>query len=179
MKRLATLLSLVGVSLCVMVFPCAVMAQDQAGGGRGQRGPGFGDPAQFQERLMEQYREALGFTDQSEWDAVKPLVQKVLDAQREAMPRGGMRMLMRRGPGGDQGGAGGPMRRMFQPSPAEEALQKAIDSNASKEELKAAMEKVREERRQKEAQLKAAREELKKVLSVKQEAVALQLGLID
>jgi len=93
---------------------------------------------------------------------------------------GGMRMMARRPQGGDNppGGQGG---RRFggEPSAEEEALQKAIDSNASTAELKAAIAKVRDSRKQKEAALQQSQQELREVLNVKQEAVALSMGLIN
>jgi hypothetical protein len=84
------------------------------------------------------------------------------------------------GQGGDQanarrnrGGMGAP-----EPNPDMEALQKAVESKAAPEELKKLMAKVRDERREKEAELEKAQDELKKVLSVRQEASAMLLGLI-
>ena len=79
--------------------------------------------------------------------------------------------------GNNQGG-----RRGFpggEPSPEAEELQKAIDSNASKDELKAKLTKFREVRKEKEAKLAKAQEDLKKVLSVKQEAAAVLNGLLQ
>ena len=58
-------------------------------------------------------------------------------------------------------------------------LQKAIDANASKDELKAKLAKFREARKQKEAKLQQAQEELRKVLSIKQEAAAVLNGLLQ
>ena len=66
-----------------------------------------------------------------------------------------------------------------EPSPEAEELQKAIESNASKDELKAKLTKFREARKDKEAKLAKAQEDLKKVLSVKQEAAAVLNGLLQ
>jgi hypothetical protein len=130
-------------------------------------------------------KEQLEVTDDSEWKAIQPLVQKVVDA-RTGMggPGGGMgRMFMRGGGnqgGGDQGGGGG--RRggggMFggTPMPEYEALQKAIDAKASKAEIKTALAKYQEARKAKQAQLEKAQEELRKVLTARQEAIATLNG---
>ena len=59
-----------------------------------------------------------------------------------------------------------------------QALEKAIDSKASKEELKTAMAKYRAAQSAKQAKLEAAQEELKKVLSTQQEALLLSMGMI-
>lgn len=157
--------------------------QRQGGGGGGR---GNFDPAQFQQRMMERYKEALEFTSDQEWDAVKPLVQKVLDARRE-VGFGGMRGMFggpRRGggdnpPPGDQatntrrGGFGG------EPSAAMQALQKALDSKASAEELKTLIAKVRDERKAKEEALTQAQDNLRKVLSTRREAEAVVAGLLN
>jgi hypothetical protein len=63
--------------------------------------------------------------------------------------------------------------------PEAEALQKAIESKASKEELKAAMAKYREAREANQAKLRQAQEDLRKVLTLEQEAIALQMGLVN
>jgi hypothetical protein len=152
-------------------------------GGRGPGGPGGpgGFGADFQQRMMENLREQMAVKDDAEWKIIEERVQKVMDARREVGFGGGpgMARLFRR-PGGDNNDQGGGRRRGFGPEPseAEQALEKAIDNKASKEELKAAMAKVRAEKKDKEAKLTAAQDELKKVLSTQQEAVALSVGLI-
>ena len=153
------------------------------GGGGGFGGGGNFDPAQFQQRMMDRVREELNFTNDTDWNAVQPLVQKVMDARRDVGVGGGMgRMFGRRGGNnGDQGGPGGGGRGGFfgQPSPEQEALQKAIDDNAPSAQIKEALAKYRASRKDKEAKLEAAQADLKKVLSVKQEAQASLLGLVQ
>ena len=82
-------------------------------------------------------------------------------------------------PAGANNQGGGRGFRGGEPAPEAEELQKAIDANASKDELKAKLAKFREARKEKEARLAGAQEELKKVLSVKQEAVAVLMGLLQ
>jgi hypothetical protein len=151
------------------------------GGGRGGRG-NF-DPARMQQFIMERYKEVLEVTSDDEWKALQPLVQKVSDLRRESFSGMGRGMFGRgpRGgdnpPGGDQGqqrrgGFGGT------PNPAADALQKAIDSKASKAELKAALEKYQASRKEKQVQLEKAQDELRKVLTTRQEALATLNGLL-
>ena len=71
-----------------------------------------------------------------------------------------------------------PISHPCDPSAEELALDKAIDTKASKDEIKSAMTKYRASKKEKEAKLTAAQEELKKILSVQQEAVALAIGLV-
>ena len=66
----------------------------------------------------------------------------------------------------------------FTPSPEAEALQKAIDAKASNAELKAAMAKYNAARKEKQEALDKAQAELRKVLSVRQEAIAVSSGLL-
>jgi hypothetical protein len=161
----------------------AGLAQQGGGpGGQGQRGQrGNFDPAQMQQRMMERYREQLEIKNDDEWKAIEPLIAKVTEARRNvgfgAMGRG----MMGRpgGPGGDQAQGGG--RRAFggEPMPEMEALQRAVESNASAAEIKAALAKYRDARKAREANLAAAQENLRKVLTAKQEAQAVLMGLLN
>ena len=160
----------------------AMAQQDNGGGGRPGRGP-F-DPAQFQQRMMERYKEVLEVNSDDDWKALQPMVQKVMDARMQSFAGMGRGMFgPRRGGGGggdNPGDQGGGMRRgpFGQPMPEQEALQKAIDAKASKAEVKAALAKFVEARKAKEDQLKAAQEELRKVLTARQEAIATLNGLL-
>ncbi|MBI3878231.1 MAG: hypothetical protein HY300_20100, partial [Verrucomicrobia bacterium] len=80
------------------------------------------------------------------------------------------------GPGG--GGPGGPGGFNRQPDPEADALRNAIESGASAEEIKAKLARLRESRREKEAQLEKAQNDLRQLLSAKQEAVAVMMGLL-
>lgn len=146
------------------------------GGGRGGRG-NF-DPAQMQQRMNERIKERFGSTDE-EWKAIEPLVTKVNEA-RMASAAGGMRsMFGGRNRGGNNGDQGNRPRFGPEPSAEETALSDAIENNASKDDLKAKMADFRKAKAAKEAELKTAQENLKKVLTTKQEAVALEMGLVQ
>lgn len=117
---------------------------------------------------------------------MEPLVQKVMDVQRQATGdrMRGMFMGRRGGPGGGPGGdnnADQQNRRfgmMGQPMPEAEALQRAIDGKASASELKAALAKYQQARKAKQTELEKAQDELRKVLSLRQEAIATASGLL-
>jgi hypothetical protein len=64
------------------------------------------------------------------------------------------------------------------PGPESDALQKAIDAKAPNAELKAAITKFQAARKEKQASLEKAQTELRKVLSVRQEAIASLNGLL-
>ena len=135
----------------------------------------------MQQRMMENIRGDLGFTNDTDWNAVQPLFQKVMDARRDVGFGGGMgRMFRNRNRNnGDQ--AGGNNRPNFGPQPSQEAeaLQKAIDDNAPKAQLKAALAKYQTSQKAKQAKLVTAQETLRKVLTPKQEAQATLLGLLE
>jgi hypothetical protein len=171
----------IGAALCLSASNG--LAQNGGGGGGGRRG-NF-DPAQMRQRMLERYKETLEVNNDDEWNAMQPMIEKVMDARRDAFAGGmgrGMFGGRRGGPGGDQGGGGGgnAMRRGpgGEPSPEAEALHKAIDAKATTGEIKAALAKYVQSRKVKEEQLKAAQENLRKVLTARQEAIATLNGLL-
>jgi len=190
--KLNRILSLCAVAATLALSTTSLLAQDNnngdQGGQRRQRGgpggPGGGnwDPAQMQQRLLEGVRDRLGFTNDTEWSAVQPLVQKVLDARREVGVGGGMRALFGgRNRGGDQGGGNNRQRGggMFgQPSPEEESLNKALEDNAPASQIKDLLTKYKASKAAKQAKLEAAQDALKAVLTTKQEAQAYVLELV-
>jgi len=147
--------------------------------GRGQRGGrGNFDPAQFQQRMMDNVKERLAFTNDTEWAAVQPLVQKVFDARRDVGFAG--MGLLRAGRGGPGGGGDNQRRNAFNQQPPEaEALQKALDDKAPAAQVKAALEKYRIVHKDKQAKLEQAQADLQKVLTSRQEAQAVLLGLLN
>jgi hypothetical protein len=193
MMKMKQWLVMAGVAAVISLGTSQVVAQPSDGGqkapgasrdgGRPGRGGGF-DPAQMQQRMMERYKEILEVTDDAEWKAMQPLVQKVMDLRREAMFGGMGRSMFGRGPrGGDnaQPGDQGQQRRGGfggTPNPEADALQKAIDSKASKAELKAALDKYLASRKAKQAALEQAQADLRKVLTTRQEALAAMNGLL-
>jgi hypothetical protein len=155
-------------------------------GGPGGLGPMNFDPAQMQQMMLERYRDTLEVTSDDEWAAIKPLVQKVMEARMASFAGMGRGMMMggpgRGGPGGGPNGPGGPggaRPGMFgQTMPEADALQKAIDAKASKAEIKAALEKYVVARQAKQNELQKAQDNLRKVLTARQEATATLNGLL-
>jgi hypothetical protein len=133
--------------------------------------------------MMDNIRDQLGFTNDTDWSAVQPLIQKVMDARRDVGSGMGMRMMFRNrggnGGNGDNANGGGRRGGSFgQPSPEAEALQQAIDNNAPDAQIKQALDKYRASVKDKQAQLEQVQENLRKVLSIKQEAQATLVGLL-
>ena len=184
MKTLNRLVTVAGVVLATFFGAAHLAAQNQQ-----QPRPGRGnlDPAQFRQNMLDDARGRLEVKSDDEWKVIQPLIEKVVDARREVGFGGGFVRGPRRGGGNNNNDAqssgnnqgGGRGFRGGGPGPEAEDLQKAIDANASKDELKAKLAKFREARKEKEAKLASAQEELKKVLSVKQEAAAVLIGLLQ
>lgn len=169
LKSITFIIALVAISLTS--YDAA--AQGRGGqGGRGQGGPGGGrgnfDPSEFRARMMERYQEQFGFSD-AEFKAVQPLIEAIQDKQRDARMGG-------RGFGGFGGGRGGRGGGQGSGNAEFDALQSAIESGNNIEAKLAAFRKSRDA---KEADLKKAQDTLKSVLTVKQEAVAVVMGLIE
>jgi hypothetical protein len=191
MKTLTRILTLAGVALALIGATARVEAQQPDRPNRGDRqgGPGGFDPEQMRQRMMERYREQLEVKGDAEWKIVEERIGKVSEARREAGTgmMGGRGMFG--GPGGRGGGGGNEQadaqrqnrRNPFASTPLPEAeeLQKAIDGKASADELKTRLAKLREARKAKQANLVKAQDELRAILSVRQEAVAVMMGLLD
>lgn len=181
MKKLNQIFAIVAVATAL----CGVNNAMAQGQGRGNF-----DPEQMRQRMMDRYREVLEVKGDDEWKLISERVKKVMDARAEIGFAGmGFGGGFGGRPGGDRGGdrntnsnngSGGETRRRFGPEPSaeEQALQKAIEAKAPADEIKTKLAKVREVRKAKEAKLEQAQEELKKVLSIKQEAAAVMNGLL-
>jgi hypothetical protein len=158
------------------------------GGGRRNRGGNGGnfDPAQMMQRQLDNVRQQLDITNDTEWSAIQPLVQKVLEAQQAARQGGGRggfgggRRGGNNGPNGNNnngnanvGGRGG-----AQPNLEAQALQQAVDNDAPAAQLKDLLAKYNAAQKAKQAKLAAAQADLRKVLTVKQESQATLMGLL-
>lgn len=199
MKRLslASLLAICGLILSTTTG--SLLAQNDApaaqagapgapGGPGGRGGRGNWDPEQMRQRIMERVREQLAVKDDAEWSVIESRIKKINDS-RSGMGRGFG------GPGGGPGGPGGQGGQagqagqagqggrqgrggFGQPNPDAEVLQTALDSSASADDIKVKLTACRAAAKVKEGQLEKAQDELRQLLSVKQEARAVLLGLL-
>jgi hypothetical protein len=205
MKSLSRLIALGGVAASLALTTGSLQAQNQnqnqnqnpqQGQGNRQRGggaPGGGnfDPAQFREQMMQRMRDRFEVKDDEEWKLISERINKVTDAQRGIRTTGGFG-----GPGGRTGGggppgggggdnnggrtrgAGGPPGFTREADPELDALNKAIEAKAPAEEIKVKLARYRDSHKEKEAKLEKAQQDLKEVLSARQEAVAVTMGLL-
>ncbi len=181
-----------GALLALGVYLQPLTAQDAAPGNAGPGGPGGPggggrqrgnfDPEQMRQMMMTRYREQLGIKDDAEWGIIEGRINKINEARRGTMRGlGGFGGGRGGGPGGQGGPGGGPGGRGGwggQPSPEGEALQRALDGGASADDVKAKLAAYRAAQKQKEAALEKAQDDLRQVLSVKQEATAVLMGLL-
>ena len=141
--------------------------------GRGDRG-GF-NMEDFRKRMESMLKESLKASD-DEWTVLQPLIEKVQTKQRDEMASrfAGMvgNLFGGRGPGGPGGDRGG--------TPESQALRTALENTSvSPEDLKTKLVALRESRKKAAAEMEAAREDLRKVVSVRQEAVLVSMGVLE
>lgn len=153
-------------------------------GQRGERGADRGDRmAQFRERMAQRMKTTLGVNDE-EWAVLAPQIEKISQLQRQTRA-GGMGMMggRRGGPGGPGGQAQGGDQADRAQTPiakASQELRTALnDEKASADTLKAKLEAYRNARKQTEKELASAQEELRSLLTPKQEAHLVMMGLLD
>ena len=177
--KLNKILIMCAVATTLCLSAGTLLAQNGGGGGGGGGGFGGGggggrgnfDPAQFQQMQMQRYQTQLGITNDTDWAAIQPLIQKVIDARTALGGRGGFGGGRRGGGGG--GGQGGQTVNVEQ-----QALQNAIDNDAPAAQIKDALDKYEASQKTKQATLAAAQEALRAVLTPKQEAQATLMGLL-
>lgn len=183
--KLNRILTMCAVAATLCLGASTLLAQNGGGGGGGAGFGGGGgrgnfDPAAMQQRMMENIQTRLGLTNDTDWAAVQPLVQKVLDAERTLGTPNIGRMMFGGGRRGGQGGQGGGGRGAFgqTPSVEQQALQDAIDNDAPAGQIKGALDRYEASQKTKQAALTAAQEALRGVLTAKQEAQATLMGLL-
>ncbi len=177
--KLKHLLGLAAAIATVTLTSPNALAQGRPGGPGGNW-----DPEQMRERMTQMMKERLNISDE-EWKIIQPRLEKVQEAQASSRGGrfGGMGAFGGRNRGGDQQ-ADRPQRggqRADRPgSDAMQALRDALeDEKTPASELKAKMQAVREARKKADADLKSAREELRQVLTTRQEAACVMMGLLD
>lgn len=197
MRRKVIVVGMVGC-LVALIAAGVSIAQPPQGGRGGQRGA-F-DPQQMRQMMEQRMKEQLGCTDQ-EWQVLGPRLTKVMNLSRQTQTGPGMgRMFMggRRGQGGPQGGppqggaqdgaranrrgARGPFGQQEETavSKASDALQTTLENaSASPEEIKGKLTELRAAKEKARAELATAQKELREVLSLRQEAQLVLMGMLN
>lgn len=162
--------------LSLSIIPAAGWAQAPAAPAPGApTGRGSFNLEDYRKKMEEGIKAALKATDE-EWTVLKPLIDNVSTKQRESRVGGGGFGRGGGNPGGTPSGTETP-----RPGQAEAtALKDALASDAtSVEDIKAKLTAVRNARKTAQASLAQARDELRKVLTVRQEAALVNMGLLE
>lgn len=134
----------------------------------------------MRQRMSAALKEQFKVENDEEWALISERITKVQELRRSTMGGGGfMGRPIGGPPAGDNAGSRfrGPMSAGAT-SPEAQALSAAIRNNATSADLKARLERLRESRKQNEAKLAAAQDELRAVLDLRQESIAVLMGLL-
>lgn len=148
-------------------------------GGRGVRGGPF-DREAMQQRMAEMMRERLG-ASQEEWAVLGPRVQKVMALRQQTMMRGGFGDFgNRRGGPRDRGDAQRDQADQPPVATTSARLRELLDDESTDAAaIKAAMQALRDARFKAQQELTAAQTQLRELLSLRQEATLLAMGMLD
>ncbi|MBP7141883.1 MAG: hypothetical protein KBA71_08235 [Opitutaceae bacterium] len=135
---------------------------------------------EIRQRMSTALKEQFKVTNDEEWALIYDRITKVQELRRSTMPIGA---FMGRFMGASSGGESHSSRsRGSMPtgmsSPEVDALSAAIRNNATSADLKARLERLREVRKQNEVKLAAAQDELRAILDIRQESIAVLMGLL-
>ena len=198
-----TILGVIAVSIVGLLLASQTLSQPQQGqrGQRGQRDgaqgqvrqrgqmPGGGqfDPERMRQMMSQRMQEMFGATDE-EWKILGPRVTKVQELSREVGGgfRGGMMFGRRGGPQGGPGGGrfggrqGAPDREQTEVEKATEGLQTLLENtSATPDQIKNQLTALRAAREKTKQQLAVAQKELRQIITVRQEAQCVMMGILD
>jgi hypothetical protein len=186
MRKSNKLQMLLTLTLCCALATSLVFAAEERPN-RGDRGPGGPggrrgfDPEAMQQRMMQMMQEQLGASDE-EWKVIQPRLSEVMTLQQSAnVGRRGMRGMFGRRGRGNRGGEEQTAEASTDPvQKAAEELQQTLDKEApSTTEIQNKLLALRGAREQAKQKLAAAQQKLRDVLSVKQEAQLVLMGMLD
>jgi len=164
-------------------------------GGMQGRGGRF-DPEQMRQMMEQRMQEALGATD-VEWKVLGPRVMKVQELSRQTGGSGRGMMFgrgMRGGPGGQGGrggdrpggdrpggrGPGGTDRELTEVEKSQQELQTTLENTAAAPDtIKQQLTKLRAAREKAKQELAKAQQDLRQVLTLRQEATLVLMGMLD
>jgi hypothetical protein len=169
MNKLNQLWAIGGIAVALAFSRTDVRAQGGGppGGGFGGGGIVLSSPARLQEQANNM-RMTLGVTNDDEWLVISPRLVSVIQLQAEARVAALARMSARAS-----------TTLAVAADPAADALTKALADNAPIAEVKSAMARVRQARKAKLAEMAKAQADLQAVVTVRQEAILLNSGLLD
>jgi hypothetical protein len=179
-RRMALGLVLGGLVTVLAAGTAFAQTPPAPGGG----GAGGGGRARF--NPMDNVKTTLAVTDE-EWTVLQPKLQKVMDLNREIMMSRMAGMMRGRGGRGGPGGPGGPggdtAAAAAPTNDVQEktkALSDALDNkDSAPKDIAQKLAAVRDARERAKADLVKAQAELKELLTPKQEARLVLMGMLD
>lgn len=183
-RRIAmvALMTIGAVGLAANLAPAQEDPKPPARQGEGGGGPGGGrgnwDPAEMRKRMEERMKESMGATD-DEWKVLQPKLEKVMTLQMQSRMGGMMGGRRGGGPGGPPGGPGGDQAQSEVGKAGAELRAVLEDKDAKAEAIKPKLEALRAARAKAREELAKAQKDLRDVLSLRQEASLVSMGMLD
>ena len=176
--------------LVVVGLFLAVQAFSQPGRRGGQQGPGGQfDPERIRQMMEQRLQETLGATDQ-EWTLLRPRVMKVSELNQD-LQSGARGLMMLLGSGGFGGGPGGRLgqflganrfdgQELSDVQKIQQELKKTLENTSStSEQLKKQLTKLRSAKEKTKQELAKAQQELRQIVTIRQEAMLVLMGILN
>ena len=129
--------------------------------------------------MTDRMKKNLGASDE-EWTIIEPRLTKVMRLSRETGLGSGIAMMMQRRGGPGQQRPGQADREQGKVSKATQQLRTTLENKEAKpEEIKAKLTAVRKAKEQARQELSKAQQQLREVLSLKQEAQLVLMGMLE
>ncbi len=171
-----TVIAIAFAAMLLLNVPCSQAQNPAPANGTAAATPahGSGDRGeQFRQKMNEYMKATLKVSDE-EWSVIQPLLEQVQTKQREAFSSRSSFFGKSRGGGDRSSHSDRPA------SPETDALKAALETDsATPVEIKSRLEAVRAARKKALAELEQAREDLRKVLTQRQEATLVMVGILE
>jgi hypothetical protein len=155
------------------------VSSSSVSGPTGAQPPRDFNPQKMQQTFLKQIKATLGATD-DEWKVLQPLLEKLMKLSRETGAQGPMGF----GPGGPGGPDGPPSAAAQQPAnevaKAAQALQNTLSkSDATTDEVTAGLKALRAAREKVSQELEKTKAAVLELVTTRQEAQLVRMGLLD
>ncbi len=136
-------------------------------------------------RMLERYREKLDVKNDTEWEIIRARIENIYMAERNlrlALSASTHKISSPKDKSGKTTRSSSSESNTGRADPGADsdvvALKQMVEGNAPAKDMKPRLDRVRQMLRQKREALESAQEELRSVLSVRQEAIAVLNGLL-
>jgi hypothetical protein len=181
MSRKQAVIALVAGAMSLSLAGYA-SAQDNSGAGNNPAGQNQDrnsrrtfDPAQWRQQMSDRMKEMLGSSD-DEWKVIQPRLEKVMQLQRETRG-GGMGFMF--GRNRDRGQSSSSQSDSAVAKAAADLRSALEDKSISADEIAKRLANYRQAKEQAKQELVKAQSDLKELLSQRQEAQLVMMGMLD